>query len=388
MDKELLINAVLHGAFTQSTYMPNADTYKRFKEFFPYNIFLIAAFSLSGKYDTDSYQHQLIYTIPKYAAENCSFPIWHYKTENNEHLLFINCNNENDMEKWINKFHRHFLERYECHTLWGISRPCTSFSELLFAKKEALTALNFSTRDNSEDITFYTSALHFIQENAGRYFYPETAKQLLVKGLKTGNFQLIDFIITILHDENVLMMSIKPDGLIKLNSALIETLDTFNSSKNNFSNELLQLNYAIASYENNPSEYFSLLMKLCHVISENLNGQKLSRKKTLMLNVQEYIKNNYQNPNLNLSGIAQHFHISEGYFSVIFKEASGISFAEYLEKIRIDKSCTLLTSTDSTIHEIADSVGYNSVYSFRRAFKRIINISPSEYREQNGKSDN
>lgn len=385
MEKELLINAVLHGAFTQSTYMPDTDTYKHFKEFFPYNNFLIAAFSLSRKYDTDSYQHQLIYAIPKYAAENCTFFIWHYKTENNEHLLFINCNNENETENWVNQLHRHFLERYDCHTLWGISRPCTSFSELLFAKKEALTALNYSMKDKCEDITFYKSALHFRPENAGRYFYPETAKQLLVKGLKTGDFQLIDFIITVLHDENILIMSLKPDGLIKLNGALIETLDTFNSSKNNFSNELLQLNYAIASYENNPSEYFSMLIKLCHTISEKLNSKKLSRKKAVVLNVQKFIREHYQNPNLNLSGTAQQFHISEGYFSVIFKEASGISFAEYLEKIRIDKSCTLLTSTDYTIHEIADSVGYNSVYSFRRAFKRIINISPSQYREQHGK---
>jgi AraC-like DNA-binding protein len=86
--------------------------------------------------------------------------------------------------------------------------------------------------------------------------------------------------------------------------------------------------------------------------------------------------------NLNLSGTAQHFQVSEGYLSSIFKEYAGICFAEYLEKCRIEKSCVLLSDTDSTIEQIAEDVGYNSVYSYRRAFKRLFHISPSAYREQ------
>lgn len=385
MEKELLINAVLHQAFTQNTYSPNNDTYTAFKEFFPHKNFLIAAFSLPEKHDTNSYQQQFVSAVPKYAIENSPFPIWNYKTENDEQLLFINFPDENEPAKWIDTLYIYFAERYSCRTFWGISRACSSLSELSFAKKEALTALSISLKDNNENITAYTTSLNFKEAAAQRCFYPETAKQLLIKGLKTGDLSLIDFIITILHDENILILALEPDGLIQLNSALIETLNTFSSPKNNFSSELLQLNHAIASYEHNPSEYFSLLIKLCHVISEKLNGQKLSKKNTLMLNIQNYIREHYKNPNLNLSGIAQHFNISEGYLSVIFKETAGICFAEYLEKIRIDKSCVLLATSDYAIHEISDFVGYNSVYSFRRAFKRILNISPSQYREQHNK---
>lgn len=100
-----------------------------------------------------------------------------------------------------------------------------------------------------------------------------------------------------------------------------------------------------------------------------------------MQEIQEYIQENYHDANLNLPGIAQHFQISEGYCSVLFKETSGVCFAEYLEKCRIDKSCTLLSDTQKTILEIASYVGYNSVYSFRRAFKRLFHVSPSQYRE-------
>ena len=55
-------------------------------------------------------------------------------------------------------------------------------------------------------------------------------------------------------------------------------------------------------------------------------------------------------------------------------------FDEYLENIRIEKSCELLRSSTDTIVDIAEKTGYNSVYSFRRAFKRLMHISPSDYR--------
>lgn len=58
----------------------------------------------------------------------------------------------------------------------------------------------------------------------------------------------------------------------------------------------------------------------------------------------------------------------------------GICFAEYLENIRIEKSCELLRNSTDTIVDIAEKTGYNSVYSFRRAFKRLMHISPSDYR--------
>ena len=83
---------------------------------------------------------------------------------------------------------------------------------------------------------------------------------------------------------------------------------------------------------------------------------------------------------LGLSRISSEFHISEGYVSSIFKEQSNVNFGDYVENIRINKACQLLKENEHTISEISEFVGYNSVQSFRRAFKRVMGISPKEYR--------
>lgn len=51
-----------------------------------------------------------------------------------------------------------------------------------------------------------------------------------------------------------------------------------------------------------------------------------------------------------------------------------------IEKLRIEKSCDLIKNTDMKIADIAEMVGYTSDKSFRRAFKKIIGVSPVEYR--------
>lgn len=382
IDKEVFINGILHNYFTQSTYSPDSNLLNSFREFFPKSFFQIAAFSLSRKYQADSYQHQIVSAIPKYATENASIPIWFYKTENNEYLLIMNYDKDDDTYHFIEDVYKYFSERYNCPTFWGISRPCFSLSELIFAKKEALTSLHFCLQNNAPDITQYNAALTFQSERSFEYFYPETVKQLFIKGIKNSDYPLIDLLVTVLYDENVRILSINPEAFIQLNNELVNTLKMFNSSKYHFSDELLQLNSDIIIHQNHPEKYFDLLTDVCHIISEQLNGQKLSRKNAFIFEVQQFINENYPDANLNLSGVALHFHLSEGYLSVLFKETAGVSFAEYLEKCRIDKSCTLLCSSNQSINAISQAVGYNSVYSFRRAFKRILGASPKEYRER------
>ena len=56
-----------------------------------------------------------------------------------------------------------------------------------------------------------------------------------------------------------------------------------------------------------------------------------------------------------------------------------MNFADYVEQIRMNRACELLKEKKHNIEEIASLVGYNSVQSFRRAFKRVYGINPREY---------
>ena len=95
-----------------------------------------------------------------------------------------------------------------------------------------------------------------------------------------------------------------------------------------------------------------------------------------------YINEHY-NEDINLETIANIVHLNPSYFSSIFKKEVGVSFSNYLNKIRIEQSKLLLKNTDSSIVEIALEVGFEDQSYFSKVFKNLTKMTPKQYR-QNG----
>ncbi len=102
--------------------------------------------------------------------------------------------------------------------------------------------------------------------------------------------------------------------------------------------------------------------------------------KILINSIVAYIDENYYDENLSLINVADMFDVSEQYLSSVFKECMDINFSTYVENVRIDKAKELLVTTTMAINEIASKVGYYSANSFSRAFKRVVENTPSKYR--------
>ena len=93
------------------------------------------------------------------------------------------------------------------------------------------------------------------------------------------------------------------------------------------------------------------------------------------------MQDEYKNPMLSLTIIANQFSMSESTFSRLFKMLTGEPFSVALEKMRLQKDSLLLEQTDYTVSTIAETVGYNSVQTFGRAFKRYYMLSPDAWRK-------
>lgn len=102
----------------------------------------------------------------------------------------------------------------------------------------------------------------------------------------------------------------------------------------------------------------------------------------LVLQAAEIIRGNYQLYEMGLNYVASMLLISPAYLSRSFKRITGETLTQYMTKLRVENAKALLESTDLSIGQIGEEVGYRDAFYFSKQFKRHYSIAPSEYRIQ------
>jgi AraC-like DNA-binding protein len=80
--------------------------------------------------------------------------------------------------------------------------------------------------------------------------------------------------------------------------------------------------------------------------------------------------------------IAVELGMSESRFSRFFRRATGNTFTDFVNRVRINRACQLLMESDRLITHICYEVGFNNVANFNRRFLEIKGMTPSEFRKQ------
>jgi len=90
----------------------------------------------------------------------------------------------------------------------------------------------------------------------------------------------------------------------------------------------------------------------------------------------------YYATGISLSDVAEHVGLSPSYATTLFRQECGITFMDYLVIKRINRACELFRDSDMNVSEIGMRVGYHNMSHFNRIFKRIVGMSPGEYRNR------
>ena len=107
----------------------------------------------------------------------------------------------------------------------------------------------------------------------------------------------------------------------------------------------------------------------------------VSENKTIYL-IKNYIASHYGNASLSVKDISDYAHLSVSYLCTFFKSETGTTLNQYITEYRMDKAKQLLIDPRNKITEISDKVGYNDGNYFSKSFKKMVGLSPSEYREK------
>ena len=129
-----------------------------------------------------------------------------------------------------------------------------------------------------------------------------------------------------------------------------------------------------------------MILTMRKIVREQLDNFNKSAESTIVLDAIQYVRAHYREKAI-FGGFCEKYHYSPQYISRKFKQETGMTSLEYLQKIRIEKCCELLTGSDLAIQEIAREVGYEDVKFFHKVFRRMLHMSPGEYRKISKTSD-
>jgi AraC-like DNA-binding protein len=82
-----------------------------------------------------------------------------------------------------------------------------------------------------------------------------------------------------------------------------------------------------------------------------------------------------------LKQVADLIFLTESNFCKFFKKATGKTFSDYVNEIRINEACRLLIQSEKTINQISYECGFETLSYFNRVFLKKKNFTPSNYRK-------
>lgn len=146
------------------------------------------------------------------------------------------------------------------------------------------------------------------------------------------------------------------------------------------------LKYGAREYLLKPTRAADILECICRLADERFGKEEpeiiddeKGRTNPLIRGAQEYITEHYTE-NLTLKGVAEEIGVSGGYLSTLFNQHLQCGFVDYLNKVRVDRACSYLEQNYLKNYEIAYKVGFNDEKYFSKVFKKIMGMSPKEYR--------
>lgn len=112
-----------------------------------------------------------------------------------------------------------------------------------------------------------------------------------------------------------------------------------------------------------------------------VNGESINEKELIL----SYIGENYNDSEINVETISKDTCVPKYKISQTIKDDFSLTVPGYINSIRVEEVKRLLTETDEPILDISISVGYNSVSHFNRIFKKLVGITPLNYRKSSKK---
>lgn len=145
---------------------------------------------------------------------------------------------------------------------------------------------------------------------------------------------------------------------------------------------LFELIFRVLERNNTVGEMIYMAQVLSLVLAETYVHEKEGEIKEQNKHVNNIVKYMYSNigKSLTIEQICEEFDLSTSYVNAIFLRHMHDTPKGFFIKLKMREACNALRGTDRFVYEIAQSLGYKDQYHFSRLFKKVVGVSPKQYR--------
>jgi AraC family transcriptional regulator len=123
-----------------------------------------------------------------------------------------------------------------------------------------------------------------------------------------------------------------------------------------------------------------LALEMCVALSRQCRNSTARRPARWLHDARELVRARFRE-NLSLSDVADSVDVHPTHLARVFRQQYGCTVGTYVRRLRIQLACDYLSTSDSSLVEIAMTAGFADQSHFARTFKRMMGVSPSGYRE-------
>ena len=376
---------MLHGMLNNSTEPSKlscmlTDDYKVLQK--QYYVIADVNMSYIGSQSADvSYFRKMHHIIEQTAdsyTDDETYVVWYDKDDYNVFLI-INSDDGNNLDSIYYDIHNSMKERIDnekyVFTI-GVDKVRDDIEQLSLACHNADNALANIMTGGRDAVYYYDDDKKYM---ACEYYFPSDTQQKLIRYVRENRKEDIGYILDDIMNVN---MKNNSDNL-KVISLMIDELHitTAKVLKNIQQDNVVGFTLEKMEYPATLEEIFTYYKAVYNMACEQYMDMSASRKDTNELNkeIMREIDDNYMNADMSLAYLTDKFGVSNKYITMLCKNTKGMTYIQYIQELRIKKATEYIKDGQHSLEEIAALCGYSNMLTFRRNFKSVMGVNPSEY---------
>lgn len=308
-----------------------------------------------------------------------------------QHCVFLLCPRQSSQKESLSEtvmlltsqLHEFMQKKFQIESGIGISTLRCGPGNIPLCFDEACKASQYSRLVHSDVPVFFGDLVN-LETN---YYYPAEMEYQLISNLKAGHFDQAKALIGKIFELNTRDKSLAPHALrgllFEINTTLTKQLNSIHISKGE--SPVTETGYpgteTPLSLETAKARYLEMIDQISF---QKMEAPVISKPEKLASAIASYIAENAGNQWIDLNTLSETFHVTPQYISNIFKKYQNRNIKDYISKTKLEYAKELILTTDMSVNEIAQRLGYAGEIGVIRLFKKYEGMTPGDFRNKTG----